>query len=100
MGKGERRVLKAKGHKEESERADNQICSTEKNVHMIYIPATSMAATRAYIINHLPYNYISSVTLEILYEEEGVGQTALKRMQRREDFPLYLSCWVKTGTKI
>lgn len=67
---------------------------------MIYIPATSMAATRAGIINHLPYNYISSVILEILYEEEGVGQTALKWVQRREDFPLFLSCWVKKGTKM
>lgn len=71
LGRGERRVLKAKGLKEESERADNQIISTEKKVHMIYIPAT-----RACIINHLPYNYISSVILEILYEEAGVGKTA------------------------
>lgn len=99
-GRGERRVLKAKGLKEESERADNQILSTEKKVHMIYIPATLMAATQACIINHLPYNSMSSVILEILYKKEGVGQAAPKRVQRGENLPLFLSFWVKTGTKI
>lgn len=43
---------------------------------MIYIPATSTAAMRIGIINHLPSNYISSVFLGILDEEGGWGGAA------------------------
>lgn len=80
-GKG-KPLLKAKGLKEESERADNQTGSTQKKVHMIFIPATSMGL----------YHQPSALQLHIFCHSRNTkwgGQTAFKHAVGRKQGPKF-----------